>query len=168
MVALTGEGHVTPSAEQVAARAGVGLRSVFRHFADMDSLYAGMAERIGREYGGWLDPFEGADWRTRLGEMLARRTATYERLMPYKRAADAHRHMSTTIQRNHEALLATMRERLVALLPSVLAEDTMRLETLDLLLSFETWLRLRSEQGLDAERAFALVEAAIERTIAEG
>lgn len=31
---------VTPSAEAVAARAGVGLRTVFRHFRDMESLSA--------------------------------------------------------------------------------------------------------------------------------
>jgi AcrR family transcriptional regulator len=59
MIALVGEGHMSPSAEQVATRAGVGLRTVFRHFADMDSLYASMALRLEREYEDWLDPFEG-------------------------------------------------------------------------------------------------------------
>src|SRR3546814_3782718 len=41
--------EVTPSAEQVAARADVGLRTVFRHFKDMESLYREMSAVIERE-----------------------------------------------------------------------------------------------------------------------
>lgn len=36
---LVVEGQLTPTAEQVARRADVGLRTVFRHFDDMDALY---------------------------------------------------------------------------------------------------------------------------------
>ena len=39
MIDLVEAGAITPSAEEVAARAEVGLRSVFRHFRDMESLY---------------------------------------------------------------------------------------------------------------------------------
>ncbi|MBW8755785.1 MAG: TetR family transcriptional regulator, partial [Sphingomonadales bacterium] len=38
-IALVAEGVVTPTAEEVALRAGVGVRSVFRHFKDMETLY---------------------------------------------------------------------------------------------------------------------------------
>ena len=33
------EGQISPTAEQVALRANVGLRTVFRHFDNMDALY---------------------------------------------------------------------------------------------------------------------------------
>ncbi|PNB35794.1 TetR family transcriptional regulator, partial [Pseudomonas sp. FW305-130] len=36
MLDLVGKGDIAPSAARVAETAGVGLRSVFRHFADMD------------------------------------------------------------------------------------------------------------------------------------
>ena len=39
LTALIYEGHLSPTAEQVAQRADIGLRTVFRHFDDMDSLY---------------------------------------------------------------------------------------------------------------------------------
>ncbi|WP_158595822.1 hypothetical protein [Oleomonas cavernae] len=39
MLALVRAGDVAPGAEAVAAKAGVGLRTVFRLFEDMDSLY---------------------------------------------------------------------------------------------------------------------------------
>jgi len=42
---LIGEGNMTPSAVGVAERANVGLRTVFRHFEDMDSIYDEMTAR---------------------------------------------------------------------------------------------------------------------------
>ncbi len=163
MVALVGEGHPSPSAEQIAGRAGVGLRTVFRQFADMEAIYASMARRLAREYQDWLDPFAAIDWRGQLDEMLARRLDTYERLMPYKRAADAHRHGSETIQRHHAEVLATMRERLTGLLPETVTEDRATLEAIDLLLSFETWQRLRLDQHLPPALARDVVTGALAR-----
>ena len=46
LLALVGEGHLSPSAEQVSQRAGVGLRSVFRHFKDMESLHRTMSDSL--------------------------------------------------------------------------------------------------------------------------
>src|SRR5262249_1506333 len=43
---LTRAGELEPTAQQVAARARVGIRSVFRHFADMDSLYAELGAQV--------------------------------------------------------------------------------------------------------------------------
>src|SRR5262249_35992701 len=60
---LTRAGELEPTAQQVAARARVGIRSVFRHFADMDSLYAELGaqgrasvmprRRVGRAAAPW-------------------------------------------------------------------------------------------------------------------
>src|SRR5579871_2207866 len=42
---LLQEGDLKPTAERVAERAGVSLRLVFHHFADLESLYAAAADR---------------------------------------------------------------------------------------------------------------------------
>ena len=39
MIELVGEGNLIPTAQQAAERADVGIRSVFRHFDDMDSIF---------------------------------------------------------------------------------------------------------------------------------
>ena len=49
MLELVRAGAISPVAEEVAERAGVGLRTVFRHFDDMDSLYREMAEAMRNE-----------------------------------------------------------------------------------------------------------------------
>ncbi len=49
LYALIGEGELQPTAEQVARRAGVGERTVFRHFEDMETLHAELSGRLRRE-----------------------------------------------------------------------------------------------------------------------
>ena len=165
MLALVAEGQITPSAEQVAIRAQVGLRSVFRHFKDMESLYAEMSVRLARQYEKWLVPFESTDWRGQLAEVLDRRASTYEQLMPFKRAGDAHRHESASIQAENARVIALMRARLKSLLPERIAGDELIFETLDLLLSFETWQRLRVDQTLSTATARALIKGQVDRLV---
>lgn len=165
MIELVEGGAITPSAEDVAARAAVGLRSVFRHFRDMESLYHEMSVRISSQYRMWLVPFESPDWRGQLDETIDRRLTTYERLMPFKRAADAHRHESPSMQADYLATLRMMRTRLESVLPADCGPD--RLEAVDLLLSFEVWQRLRSEQALPESEARQVIERQITRALSE-
>ena len=163
MLALVAEGQITPSAEQVAGRAAVGLRSVFRHFKDMESLYAAMTARLARNYEMWLVPYKSSEWRAQLSETTDRRLTTYEKLMPFKRAADAHRHESATIQAEYARTLAFMRAKLKSILPDEVTSDPLTFEAIDLLLSFETWQRLRIDQKLSVRKAEAVVRAQVDR-----
>jgi len=52
MLGLVEEGILVPTAQQVSERAGVGIRSVFRHFSDMESLFATADVRIREQYHG--------------------------------------------------------------------------------------------------------------------
>lgn len=163
MLALVEEGAVTPSAEQVATRAEVGLRTVFRQFKDMETLYAAMLGGLAKYYVGWAAPFTAPDWKGRLREAVERRVATYERLLPFKRAGDAHRHMSPAIDAENDRMLALMRSRLRSLVPEELSADMVAFETLDLIASFAAWQRLRHEQCLSFEQARAVVLAHVDR-----
>ena len=49
-LALMDEGSLVPTAQQIADRAGVGIRSFFRHFADMDSLFLAADEMLISSY----------------------------------------------------------------------------------------------------------------------
>jgi len=48
-------GETSPSADQVAERAGVGRRAVFRLFNDMDSIYSQMNATMRQRLERWLD-----------------------------------------------------------------------------------------------------------------
>jgi AcrR family transcriptional regulator len=169
MLELVRAGAISPSAEEVAERAGVGLRTVFRHFDDMDSLYREMAEAMREELQPIVDlPFQSLDWKGRLGEMVDRRARLFERAMPFKNAADVHRHRSPFLRKDYESIRSAERHALEAALPPALKNDRNFVEALDHALSFSTWQHLRRDQKLAPAQARqtigytvrALIEAA--------
>ena len=167
MLELTKEGEIAPSAEQVAARAGVGLRTVFRHFDDMESLYSEMSAAIEAELEAVVQrPFVGATWRERLSELIERRTFAFEKITPFKNAADVHRHDSEFLAGAHERLVAALRVILRGVLPTEMARDALKFEALDMMMSFEAWRRLRADQGLSVRRAREVLAAAVMRVAA--
>ncbi len=159
------EGRIGPTADEVATRADVGLRTVFRHFADMESLYREIATEIEAQVRPLVDrPFSATSWRGRLDEIVQRRAALFERIMPFRIAADVHRHESPSIDRRQREFVQLQRDYLLQVLPKTITADRIRLETLDLVTSYEAWRRLRHEQQLsphDAERAMALAVHAL-------
>lgn len=157
MLELMREGEVAPGAERVAGRAEVGLRTVFRHFRDMDSLYAEISRIIEGELADLVArPLASREEAGRLAELAARRAEAYERIFPFKHASTAHRHRSDFLARGHAGMVASLRQDLARDLPGACA-DPARLEVLDLLLSFESWSRLRREQGLSRDAALAVI-----------
>ncbi|MGH7023235.1 MAG: TetR/AcrR family transcriptional regulator [Caulobacteraceae bacterium] len=168
MLDLVRAGEVSPVAEQVAARAGVGLRTVFRHFKDMDGVYREMAVAIEAELSAMLRPrLRGETWRQRLADLIDRRALAFETIAPFKRAADAHRVGSAFLEARHARLTAASRAILREALPPAVAGDTTTLECLDLLLSYETWSRLRREQHLTPRRARATIVFAVGRLLGD-
>lgn len=168
MLDIIREGELSPGAEQVAARAEVGLRTVFRHFRDMDSLYREMSQVIEGEMRAMAgQPFASADPRARVLELVARRGAVFEKITPFKRASEVLRHRSRFLDEDHDRLAVALREILLREAPAQIVGDPARFEALDLLLSWESWARLRREQGLDPEQTCRVLEAAVARIMAD-
>lgn len=154
MLELIGAGDISPSAENVAARAGLGLRTVFRHFENMETLYQEINAAMTAELRPIMEePFSSPDWRGQLGEMVERRVRIFERIMPFKIAADVHRHHSPFRAGKADEMTREQRDALVRAVPASERADNAFFEALDLLLSFETWRRLRKEQKLSVARA---------------
>ncbi|MGH6950892.1 MAG: TetR/AcrR family transcriptional regulator [Vitreimonas sp.] len=153
---LINAGESIPSADQVAERAGVGRRTVFRLFSDMEGVYremhAVMIERLAPKL---ATPFAAQGWRERLDEIVERRARMFEEMLPVKSASDAHRYASNFLQEEHKKLTRLQRQTLLAVLPASVAAQTDKIEALDLILSFESWRRLRQEQRLSIKQAIA-------------
>jgi AcrR family transcriptional regulator len=161
MLDLLREGEADPSADLVAERAGVGRRTVFRLFSDMEGVFremhAIMTAQLTPEF---ARPFEATTWRERLDELIERRAKAFEQMLPIKTAADARRYTSDFLKVEHKNITRLQRQALLAVLPANLAKGDM-LEALDLSLSFEAWRRLRYEQGLSVKHA----QAALRRLV---
>jgi AcrR family transcriptional regulator len=162
MLELVRDGAISPGAEEVAERAGVGLRTVFRHFDDMESLYREMAEAMRQELQPLVSaPLGSPDWKGKLDEMVVRRAVLFERAMPFKNAADVHRHRSVFLRKDYETMRAAERDALEAALPASLRKKREFFEALDQALSFSTWQHLRRDQKLTQEQARQTVEFAV-------
>jgi len=151
-----------PTAEQVAARAGVGLRSVFRHFTDMESLFAAVTARLRSE----VEPMVAADQPSgsaaqRARGMVRRRAKLFERIAPYKRSGNLNRERSPFLDAEHAKLVLQLRENLALWLPELAKAPNATRDAIELAASFEAWDRLCREQGLSPARARAAQEAAV-------
>ena len=168
MLEIIHAGEVTPSAEQVAQRADVGLRTVFRHFQDMESLYREMSGVIEGELRAVVErPFQSGDWRERILELIERRAGAFERVGPFLRASMAFRYRSE-IPGGHDntRLVAALREILKRQLPPGIARDPLKLEILDLLLSFGELVAAAPRTGLRRpSRAREALAAAVRRLL---
>ena len=160
MLAWVGEGVLEPTAQQVADRAQVGIRSVFRHFAEMDALYAEIGALV-REKARPLitEPAPTGTIRERLREMVRRRARLFEHIAPYRRSADRRVASSPFLARGHRRVARELRAALRAALPELAAGPAEREEALDLVLSFEAWDRLRTQQRLSAEQTASVLES---------
>jgi AcrR family transcriptional regulator len=158
IVELVGEGVLEPTAEQVSDRAGLAMRTVFRHFKDMDSLYQEISRRMYARVQAIADEGVGADsWQTTLHNLIDRRARMYEEMMPMRRSADALRHRSAFLQEDHRRFVTLARQVLGNVLPNEVANNKLCFETLDALFSFEMWIRLRRDQQLSAPAARRLL-----------
>ena len=102
---LVQEGVLLPTAEQVAQRAGVGTRTVFRHYDDMESLFQEMQKRLEREVRPLLaGPAIEGPLEERVRQLVARRVRIFERITPFRHAENVHRVRSPLFQESNERM----------------------------------------------------------------
>lgn len=162
LYALIGAGDLEPSAQKVADRAEVGIRTVFRLFADMDALYATIDERLVAEVGPAVAsrPPPAAVLRERIDRLVAERAALYERVGAYLRATLRHRSRSAFLSAKYRSLIRRLRTQQERWLPELRAAPADLVEALDQATSFEAWDRLRGDQRLSRPRARAAMQRA--------
>lgn len=159
MLDLVRRGETAPSADLVAEQAGVGRRTVFRLFNDMDSIYREMHLEMRRRLAPIImSPVKGDSPRDRLASLIDRRVRFFEEVLPLSVAAAVHRPRSPFLQADQAAIAAELRGLLAAHLPPAMVADTLRFEGLDAVLSPEMWRRLRVDQKLSAADSTAVLK----------
>lgn len=151
-------GVLRPSAAEVAARAGVSVRSVHNHFADVEALRAEVAQRQFQRFATLIGPAATVE------EFVDQRVALWEAITPVRRAALLSVHDSPTIARNLARADRLMRRHLVQTFPGLRADT---LDALDLVTSWDVWNRLRAAQVCSVARARRVVIDLV-RTLTEG
>ena len=158
MLDLVGSGDVNPSAARVAEQAEVGLRSVFRHFADMDALYREMGEVIETRVRPTVARAPvGETWKERIFDIAERRAKIFEAILPYRISANLKRFQSLYLMQDYRRMLSLEIAAVQAQLPTFVARDEPAASGLNVILSFQTWRLLRHDQQLPIDKAKAVV-----------
>jgi len=146
---LMAEGDINPSAARVAERAGVGRRSVFRHFDDKESLYREIDAILTDAYAPRLfEPYLSDDWRLQLGELIERRARVYEEIAPFRIATSIQRFRSPVLMENYRRMLAAEHNALMSILPARVRKDEKRTRAILLATSFDSWRLFRQDEEL--------------------
>lgn len=149
---LVSEGDLAPSAARIADRANVGLRTVFRHFEDMDTLYRRMIDRVEAQVLPRIsEPYSSSGRFERLEEHIARRCEVYEFVTPFRSAANLRRYHSAFLMENFHRNIRLERETLRAMLPADVTANPVLVAGLEVLASFQAWRTLRRDHGRSAE-----------------
>jgi AcrR family transcriptional regulator len=98
LLGLYREGVLRPGVAEIAERAGVSERSVFRHFQDLEGLAAAAIERHWEEVGHLFDPPDPSGCREdRIDAYVSQRLALHAAVAPVARAAQLLAPSSPTI-----------------------------------------------------------------------
>ena len=166
-LSLMDEGTLVPTAQQIADRAGVGIRSFFRHFADMDSLFLAADEMLLSSYEAL---FEVDDRAGTFSERVARAIDLYGNAFDQLRAiilcTQAQLWRSPKLRENYGWHQKRLRKELELWLPEVASLPKDRREALHAIASFDMWHRLREHQGLSPKASSDIVTSLVNDLIA--
>ena len=161
-LSLMDEGTLVPTAQQIADRAGVGIRSFFRHFADMDSLFLAADDMLLSSYEAL---FEVDDRTGALASRVARAVDLYgnafDKLRPIILCTQAQLWRSPKLRENYAWHQKRLRKELELWLPEVSAMPKDLREALHAVASFDMWHRLREHQGLSPKASADIVSSLV-------
>ncbi len=167
---LLSEGVLRPTAQQVAERSGVSLRSIFRIFDDVETLHASAATRqLSRVRHLFVDVAAVGTVEERVDAMLEINARLYESVAPVRRAALRAAPESPALQEQLRRVRGWLRAEIDRVFADELAAvSASAAAALELLMSFEAWDQLRTAQelsvpdtsGVVREGALTVLEAA--------
>ena len=160
MVELFEEGQLSPTTGEVAQRAGLSPRSLFRYFDDIDDLNRAAIERQLHDARPLLDPDVAVDapLEARIDVLVATRVRLWETIAPAARAARAVAHKHHLVAAQLHDGRAYMRHQLEDLFPDA---PVVVLPAVDAVCSFESYELLRYERRMSKAAAAEALTAGL-------
>jgi AcrR family transcriptional regulator len=159
LVSLLRDGDPDPTAKVIAQRAGVSLRLVFHHYADMDDLYRTVASgQLEHQKQGLPVVSLDLPLEVRIAHTVEHRSVLYEEISPVRRAAVRRSGTSAPVT----AAIASSNTLLAAHLSAAFAPEldtrpvddgSEMLAAMDAASCWETWERMRRSSQLPVDAA---------------
>ncbi len=170
---LLREGQLKPRAVDIAIRANVSVRTVFRLFEDLDQMFAAVADIQARRTAHlFLAAAPTGSRLERVRGLAEQRAILYEEIGPVRRAALRYEPFQAVLQRRIARAERLLRHQLA----ETFCEELDRVSTdrratlaagLEALTSFSVWSNLRGEQRLSVARSKEVVVTTLAALLAE-
>ncbi|MEV4704039.1 TetR/AcrR family transcriptional regulator [Actinoplanes sp. NPDC049316] len=153
-VALIREGDLRPTADRIAKQAGVSLRALWSHFADMEALFAASGQLILEQRDETYEPVPtGLPLERRIEAYCHQRARMLEQIAPIAKASSLKEPFSPALQSYRRAHIQRVRDELRALFTREIGDDEALLNALTTAGMWPSWGTLRDAMGLDVEEA---------------
>lgn len=163
-VTLIRDGDLRPTADRIAKQAGVSLRALWSHFADMEALFAASGRRILDQRDAAHQPIPAdLPLPKRISAYCGQRARLLEDIAPAAKASSLKEPFSETLQNYRRSHVQRVRDEVSALFKAELAGDETLLNAVTAASMWPTWGTLRDAMGLTPAEA----EAALTRTITD-
>jgi hypothetical protein len=158
MLRLIDGGNLAPTAQQIADHAKVGIRSVFRHFEDMEAIFA-TGDQIWRE--GFIGKSSAVDpelsLTARINWAVKELQTQFENNSNIMKSTAIRRWRSAFLKQNYAKYQHKMRSDISRALPEIGQLSASRQEAIFAIMSFEYWDRLRDHQSLSTDDSAELL-----------
>jgi AcrR family transcriptional regulator len=161
-VQLILEGDLRPTADRIARLAGVSLRALWSHFADMEALLAASGQRILERRDAAFDPISpDLTLAERISAFCHQRARLLEQIAPAAKASALKEPFSPALQRYRGLHVDRVREELKTLFAAEINDNAELLTALTGVTTWNTWDVWRTPMRLSADEA----RATLQRTV---
>lgn len=165
---LIGDGDMRPTADRVAKMAGVSLRALWSHFADMEALMAASGQRVLEKRDASYQPIPtDLPLADRIEAYCRQRARMLEEIGPAARASSLKEPFSAGLQRYRKLHVARVRDELAATFAREIGSDEDLLNALTAASLWPTWSSWRDAMGLPVESARAALTRLVTSMLGE-
>jgi AcrR family transcriptional regulator len=139
-------GNLEPTAQQVADESGVGIRTVFRQFDEMENLFKSVDAVLSKEYDFKVKYDPSSSFETRLQSIINHMNAGYEKhkLIMFMTVSQMWKYRF--LKENYLMYQDIIKNKTEEILPEVLNFDTESRHLFHASLAFAMWTRLQGQK----------------------
>jgi AcrR family transcriptional regulator len=170
MATLFEDGNLQPSTAEIAAKAGISPRSLFRYFDDLDDLHRATIDRqVTAALPLLVLPLDaGAPTLDKIDGLVQGRIRLHQAVAPAARAARASAHRRPIVAAQVRDARAYLRRQVARLFAPELEMRPFLLDAVDALCSFETYDLMHSAHGSSEEQIVETLIAALRALLGAG
>jgi hypothetical protein len=156
---LIDEGILSPTAQQVAQTAQVGIRTVFRHANDMETLFKFItktnAEKRSKHF---LKAVTNGNLEERIEKLARSRGEGYTEMQNFILATTSSKWKYKSLDNQYKGANKRLKKNLHEWLPEMNNLTEEKQEMVEAIMSFEYWYRLRVHQKNSAKKTLNIIK----------